>query len=220
MNQHWNVKEGGIVKGGYAPLNMDKMSAIRADILYVIIDRELLGGRDIVGFAEKLISSGIRIIQYRDKVSPLENSLKLKKLGIPVLIINDYPDIAREVDANGVHLGRQDMRIAQARAILGKDKIIGRSTHNLQQALEAQEQGADYIGIGPVFHTDTKKGLAPIGLDVVKEVVKKVTIPVVAIGGITEENLDAVLATGVKRVAVASAALKENFPWGRLLQKR
>lgn len=188
--------------------------------LYVIIDRELLGGRDIVDFAEKLVSSGIRIIQYRDKASPLENSLKLKKLSIPVLIINDYPEIAKEVDADGVHLGQQDMNIAEARAILGKDKIIGRSTHNLQQALEAQQQGADYIGIGPVFHTSTKKGAAPIGLDVVKEVVQQVTIPVVAIGGITEENFESVLATGVTRIAVASSALKENFPWGRSLQMR
>lgn len=195
--------------------------------LYVIIDRELLGARDIVKFAEKLVSSGIRIIQYRDKVSPLENSLKLKKLGIPVLIINDYPDIAKEIDADGVHLGQQDMDIAEARAILGKEKIIGRSTHSLQQALEAQQQGADYIGIGPVFHTDTKKGAAPIGLDVVREVVQQVSIPVVAIGGINLDNIDKVLSTGVTRVAIASAIFEENFSWDRykrhfeaVLQKR
>lgn len=201
--------------------------------LYVILDRELLGEHDLLRTAQELVNNGIKTIQYRDKISSLEeirsNSFRLKKINIPLLIINDYPDIAKEVDANGVHLGTQDLGVARARVILGKDKIIGRSTHNVKEAREAQKQGADYIGIGPVFYTNTKKNMVPIGVDVVKEVVEIVTIPVVAIGGINFSNIDKVLAAGVKKIAMASAIFgtKENFSWGRyrkhleaVLQKR
>lgn len=187
--------------------------------LYVILDKVLLGNRDLVDTAEELVNNGIKTIQYRDKISSIEeirnNSFRLKKAGIPVFIINDYPQIAKEIDASGVHLGTQDMDIAEARAILGKHKIIGRSTHNLGQAQEAQHKGADYIGIGPVFHTNTKKGPPPIGLSVVKEVVQRVNIPVVAIGGINLGNIDKVLGTGVRRVAIASAVFEENFLWDK-----
>ena len=201
--------------------------------LYVILDRELLGERDLVRTAEELVNNGIKTIQYRDKISSLEeirnNSFRLKKVNIPVLIINDYPDIAKEVDANGVHLGQKDLGVVEARAVLGKDKIIGRSTGDIREAQEAQKQGVDYIGIGPVFHTSTKKNIVPIGLDVVREVVEAVTIPVVAVGGINFNNIDKVLAVGVKKIAMASAIFetKENFSWDRykkhleaVLQKR
>lgn len=177
--------------------------------VYVILDRELLTGKDLVSVAKELITGGADLIQYRDKVSTqdeiIKNAIRLRELDFP-LIINDYPDIAREVDADGVHLGQDDMDIKSARKILG-DKIIGRSTHNLKEALQAEAEGTDYIGIGPIFPTGTKKGAVPIGLEVLKEVSRNIKIPAFAIGGITLYNIDSVLATGITRVAIASAIL-------------
>lgn len=181
--------------------------------LYIILDRELLHDKDLISVAKELICNGINLIQYRDKISSkkeiLQNAKRLRELNFP-LIINDYPQIAREVDALGVHLGQEDMDILTAREIIGKDKIIGRSTHNLKQALVAEKDGADYIGIGPVFSTSTKKDAIPIGLDVLNEMVNKIRIPIFAIGGITLYNIDSVLDTGINRVAVASAILCSN----------
>lgn len=178
--------------------------------LCVILDKELLKNRDLVDVAKQLANTGVRLIQYRDKSSEheqiLRNAERLRKLNF-FLIINDYPEIADEVDAYGVHLGQDDMDIYSAREILGKGKIIGRSTHNLKQALLAEKQGADYIGIGPVFATTTKKDAVPIGIEVLKEISANIKIPAFAIGGIAPYNIDNVLSTGITRVAVASAIL-------------
>lgn len=180
--------------------------------LYVILDRELLNGKDPLEVAKELIDGGADLIQYRDKISTMDEikktAEKLRILDFP-LVINDYPEIARDVDAYGVHLGQDDMDIRSARKILG-NKIIGRSTHNLKQALAAQGDGADYIGIGPVFPTNTKKGLRPIGLEILREVSKNINIPAFAIGGIALYNIDSVLATGIDGVAIASAILCSN----------
>lgn len=178
--------------------------------LYVILDRQLLCGKDLAEIAKRLIDGGVSLIQYRDKISPQEEILKkaeeLMKLNCS-LIINDYPEIARAVGAYGVHLGQDDMDIESARKMLGKGKIIGRSTHNLKQALLAEKQGADYIGIGPVFPTGTKKEAVPIGLEVLKEVSANIKIPTFAVGGILLDNIESVLSTGIDRVSVASAII-------------
>ena len=131
--------------------------------LYLILDRALLGRRSLIGVAEVLVAGGAEIIQYRDKISsPAEiktNCQKLKRItdsaGIP-LIINDYPQIVLELGAAGVHLGQEDMVPLVARTLLGKDKIIGVSTHSLVQAQSVSSAEVDYIGIGPVFPTSTK----------------------------------------------------------------
>jgi len=188
--------------------------------LYAILDKEVLGSRSLIDTAKELIKKGVSAIQYRDKRSSIDiifkNSIKLRELDISVLIINDYPAIARDAGADGVHLGQKDTGIAEARAILGKNKIIGCSTHTIEQALKAEQESADYIGIGPVFYTDTKKELSPIGLDTVRKVARYININAVAIGGIRKENLDSVLNTGIQWIASASGILKENFPWDRL----
>lgn len=187
--------------------------------LYAILDKEILGERNLIETAEELLERGVRIIQYRDKKSPLnkilENSLSLKNLNIPNLIINDHPAIAKEADANGVHLGQDDADIKEARKILGKNKIIGKSTHSLEQAKQAEREGVDYIGIGPIFKTNTKKDVFPIGLDVLKQVLNNISIPVVAIGGINQSNINCVLDTGAERIAMVSAILQESFSWGK-----
>lgn len=178
--------------------------------LYAILDRELLGKRDSLAVAKELIAGGVDLIQYRDKISTKNEIIKtaerLKRLNIS-LIINDYPEIAKKVDAIGVHIGQDDVAVKIAREILGKEKIVGKSTHNLEQVLQAQRDGVDYIGIGPVFRTNTKKDAVPIGVDILKKISRIINIPAFAIGGISIDNIDKILSAGINRVAVAGAIL-------------
>ena len=166
----------------------------------------------------KVLRAGLKWVQYRDKEKSrreiYEEAIRLRKLTKDfnaVLIVNDYADIALAVDADGVHLGQDDLPVREAREIMWRDKIIGISTHSLEQAKEAEKGGADYIGFGPVFRTTTKDAGIPKGTDMLKEIKRQVHLPVVAIGGINIENIRSVLDTGVDAVAVASAILKGNI---------
>lgn len=180
--------------------------------LYVIIDRQSCRNRDPAHVAEEAIKGGADIIQLRDKESADSEILKAArairalthKNKVP-FIINDRVDIAVAVDADGVHLGQDDLPIEVARSIIGKDRLIGLSTHSLQQALEAQRRGADYIGVGPVFPTPTKPDYKAVGIDLIREVNDRVAIPFVAIGGICESNVNEILAAGARRIAVVRA---------------
>lgn len=163
-----------------------------------------------------LLAAGIKGIQLRDKnVSRRElydAALKLRKLTAQhnaMLIINDYPDLAIASKADGVHLGQDDLPLAEAKKIIS-DRIIGISTHSMQQALEAFRAGADYIGFGPVFNTLTKDAGEPRGISALREIAAAVSIPVVAIGGINQDNVDSVAAAGCSSVAVISALMGEN----------
>jgi len=167
--------------------------------------------------ALRALEAGIGWIQYRDKESSrrliYEESVTLRKITRDfkaVLIINDHTDIAYAVDADGVHLGQDDLPLNEARKIM-KQKIIGISTHSMEQAKEAEKMGADYIGFGPVFHTSTKDAGNPKGLDMLREIRREIRIPVIAIGGITPDNVRAVLAEGADAVAVASALLSGDI---------
>jgi thiamine-phosphate pyrophosphorylase len=127
--------------------------------------------------------------------------------------VNDRVDVAQAVGADGAHLGQEDLPLADARAILGPDKLIGISAHNLKQALEADAGGADYIGFGPIFPTSTKEHPDPIvGLTGLREVRAKVRLPIVAIGGITTKNVSEVVAAGADCCAVISAVLAAPDP--------
>lgn len=128
-----------------------------------------------------------------------------------VFIVNDYIDIAMAVDADGVHLGQEDMPVEEARKIMGRNKIIGISTHNLKQALTAEKAGADYIGFGPVFYTKTKDAGSPRGIMALQEIRRHIKIPIVAIGGITPEKLNEVITAGAEAVAVASGILSGDI---------
>lgn len=179
--------------------------------------------RNICGLTSKEMSSlvlraGIRWIQYREKNKPRRDiyneAALLRKLTAEFkasFIVNDHADIALAVNADGVHLGQEDLPLKEARKILGKTKIIGISTHSIEQAIEAEAGGADYVGFGPVFHTKTKDAGKPKGIQMLKEVKKHVKIPVIAIGGITSGNLQSVLDSGADAVAVASAILRGNI---------
>jgi thiamine-phosphate pyrophosphorylase len=165
----------------------------------------------VYDMVESVLRTGIRFIQYREKDRTrreiYEEAAKLRELTRSfgaTLVINDHADIALAVDADGVHLGQDDLPLKEARKIMGK-KMIGISTHALEEAREAEAGGADYIGFGPVFHTDTKDAGAPKGVDNIRLIKQNVSVPVVAIGGITIENAGPVFEAGADAVAVATA---------------
>jgi thiamine-phosphate diphosphorylase len=128
-----------------------------------------------------------------------------------VFLVNDHTDIAIAVNADGVHLGQDDLPLKESRKIMGRKKIIGISTHTVEQAIDAEKDGADYIGFGPVFNTTTKDAGSPKGIDMLHEIKKQVHIPVVAIGGINLENIRSVLDAKADAVAVASAILSGDI---------
>jgi thiamine-phosphate pyrophosphorylase len=163
---------------------------------------------------QRALKAGVKWIQLRDKERSrreiYEEALSLRAITTEkdaVFVVNDHPDIALAVHADGVHLGQDDLPLKEARKLMGKSQIIGISTHTSAQAKDAERGGADYIGFGPVFFTETKEAGSPTGIEILAEIKKLVDIPVVAIGGITPENLKAVLETGADAVAVASAIL-------------
>ena len=158
-----------------------------------------------------VLEAGIRFIQYRQKEGTTreiyEEAAKMRKLTRyfnATLIINDHADIALAAEADGVHLGQDDLPLAEARKIMA-GKIVGVSTHNLEQARGAEAGGADYIGFGPVFRTATKDAGEPRGVDNLRVIKQNVRIPVIAIGGINVDNIESVLKAGADAVAVASA---------------
>ena len=187
---------------------------LKASRLYLLIDKDTLKG-PAINIAKELSKAGVDIIQLRDKRSPkkaiLEEALLLNQAlkDTPTLfIVNDYPDIAGLANSDGLHIGQLDMPIKEARQLLGKEKIIGVSCSNLKQAQQAQSEGADYIAIGPVFRTRLKRGCRPIGSKALKDLSKKIKIPVFAIGNIHSGNLEKILSSGINRAAVCRAVLE------------
>lgn len=181
--------------------------------LYVVLNKPFFKDSSaLVRAARKICASGGQIIQLRDKESDkktiLETALRLRKQlnrNRCLFIVNDHVDIALLSNADGVHLGQSDLPLFAARKLLGRDKIIGVSCLNLRQALLAQEEGADYLGVGPVFATATKTDCRPRGLGLLRRVSRKIKIPVFAIGGINETNISEVLSVGPGGVAISSA---------------
>ena len=185
--------------------------------IYLITDRTLSGLSHYL-IVRQAITAGIRTIQLREKQMSkkelFKEALLMRALTLKqktIFIMNDYIDIALAADADGVHLGQEDMPVEEARKILGRKKIIGISTHSLKQAISAEDAGADYIGFGPVFPTSTKDAGLPKGLTALKEIRKHIKIPIVAIGGIKPENVSSVLEAGADAVAVMSAILKGDI---------
>jgi thiamine-phosphate pyrophosphorylase len=184
--------------------------------LYFITDRKLSKKTDIDD-VKAAIKVGVKIIQYREKEFPTKaiystakELREITKKNNVLLIINDRVDIALAVDADGIHLGLDDMPYDIARKLLG-NKIIGLTVHNVEEAIEAENLGADYVGISPIFATTTKLDAGkPAGLEMVKKVKEKINIPFVAIGGINFENLDDVLKAGAKSVAAISAIVTKD----------
>ena len=185
--------------------------------LYGFIDTAYLAGRDPAELTRQLIAGSVDVIQVRAKhdTHPQRVALALavvraaKSSPVPI-IVNDDIIAAFEAGADGVHLGQEDWaaipRENRGEKLAGL-RIVGISTHSLEQAQTAERDGADYIGVGPVFATGTKPGVKPVGVELVRQVAARVAVPFFAIGGITPANLDEVLAAGATRVAVVSAIL-------------
>jgi thiamine-phosphate pyrophosphorylase len=185
--------------------------------LYVILDKQFLVDRDELDIAGQIIEGGARVIQLRDKQSKKGELLlvaqKLKELcsqADVLFIINDYLDLAMAVDADGLHVGQEDLPLSVIRRELPVDKIVGCSVTTLSQATKAQAEGADYIAVGSIFPTTTKKGATVVGVDMLKELKRTVSIPLVAIGGINQNNIGEVVSAGADAIAVISAVLGEK----------
>ena len=196
-------------------LRRQKIACLKG--LYVIIDTQILDFKDEVDAAGKAIRGGARIIQLRDKgynkgkLLTLAQRIKaLCQENDALFIINDHLDMALAADADGLHIGQQDLPLSVVRRELPIDKIIGCSVHTVAQALKAQAEGADYIAAGSVFPTTTKDNTAEIGIERLKQIRQAVSMPLVAIGGVNRDNIAQVMTAGADAAAVISAVLKQD----------
>jgi len=198
-------------------LRQDKIKRLPG--LYVIIDSQALKGRSHAEVAKQAIQGGARTIQLRDKLHnkkellPIAQQLKNLCADRGVLfIVNDHLDLALATDADGLHLGQNDLPLKVARQLLPIDKILGVSTTSVEQATMAESEGADYIAVGSIHPTTSKETAKVIGLEGLRQIRQAVTLPVVAIGGITRDNATEVIAAGADSVAVISAILQAESP--------
>jgi thiamine-phosphate pyrophosphorylase len=190
---------------------LSKKDYLKKSKIYLLLDVQVNDAGQLFEIARKSVAAGVDLMQLRDKsgstrdiLNISQKVLKLTRGRVP-LIINDRVDLALAVKAPGVHLGQSDMPLSIARRLMGNKAIIGISCENLAQALEAQKNGADYIGLGPIFLTQTKADAASIGLKNIDQIVKKIRIPIFAIGGIDVNNLSQLAACGIYRVCVYRA---------------
>lgn len=187
-------------------------------LLYLITDnRWESDNTPLYKQVEKAVLNGVTIVQYREKnlkkSKYIEQALKIKEIckihNVP-FIINDNPYFAKKIDADGVHVGQDDMPVIKTREILGANKIIGTSAHNIEEAQKAEQEGADYIGVGAVFGSNTKTNVSKMTPEFLKKIANSVSIPVVAIGGINENNIDLLHNTNISGIAVISAILSKK----------
>lgn len=191
----------------------------RGMTLYAVTDRSWLGERTLVQVVEQVLRGGATFLQLRekelDRATFLAEARELKGLAakyrVP-FVINDDIDIALESDADGVHLGQTDLMGRDARALIGPDKILGITANTVELAVAAEKAGADYIGAGAVFGTTTKQNAKNLSLDILRDICRAVTIPVVAIGGINGDNLPRLARTGAAGAAVVSALFAQKDP--------
>ena len=184
--------------------------------LYFITDSTLTRNSTVKDVTDA-VRAGVEIVQYREKCKTLnemmEEADELRKIckGVALLLINDYIEIAKTINADGVHLGQDDIICADARKLLGTNKIIGITVHNVEEAVKAEKNGADYLGVSPIFATKTKKNArAPLGIDIIKEIRKNVHIPIVAVGGINLANILSVLDAGADSISAVSAIITKD----------
>lgn len=194
--------------------NRQRLAAAR---LYAIVDTGYVEPDRVLHVTEELVLGGVHLIQLRAKKLPRSTIADLgkKMRGLipsdgPLFILNDHPELVAEMEADGIHVGQDDLSVTKARTQAGTDVLIGKSTHSLEQAVAAEKEGADYIGVGPIFATPTKPDYVPVGLELIAQVRAKVKVPQFCIGGINEETLPEVLAAGALRVVIVSALLRSR----------
>jgi thiamine-phosphate pyrophosphorylase len=184
--------------------------------LYLILDKELIGNKNPLKVAAAAVMGGVSAVQWRAKditdrntfllVSRLRQFAPLREVAV---IVNDRVDVAVTAGADGVHLGQDDLPLNEARKLLGEKRIIGISTHNQKEAIEAEKEGADYVSVCPIFSTGTKKDAStPLGVNKIAELKRELRVPIIAIGGINETNIKEVVNAGADVVAVSAAIIK------------
>ena len=181
-------------------------------LLYAVTDRHWLGDRTLYDVVRESLDGGVTFLQLREKDLDnehfYEEAVKLqamaKEYNVP-FVVNDNVDIAVKMNADGVHVGQHDMEAGDVRALIGPDKILGVSAQTVEQALLAEKRGADYLGVGAVFPTGSKDDADDVSYDTLKAICEAVSIPVVAIGGITKENTHELAGSGICGIAVISA---------------
>lgn len=195
----------------------DRKSLRRDLLLYAVTDRSWLRGRSLESVVREAIVGGATFVQFREKKIPgeqfdeesiLKNAIAIKNLcaefHVP-FVVNDDVLLAKKIDADGAHIGQGDMPLEEARKLLGENKIIGVSAQNVEQAILAQQRGADYLGVGAVFQTHSKDDAEFVSLETLRAICNAVEIPVVAIGGIQCENIPRLEKSGIAGVSVISA---------------
>lgn len=190
----------------------ERLQILRNADLYGITGECFSHGRDNIAVAEDMMKAGIRVLQYREKEKSMrekyEQCILLRKLTNcfhALFLVNDHIDLALAVEADGVHIGQDDLPLEEVRRLLGPEKIIGLSTHSPGQAEEAVRKKADYIGVGPIYQTFTKKDVCdPVGLSYLRYAAKHVTVPFVTIGGVKEHNVAEVVKNGATCVCMVS----------------
>ena len=186
--------------------------------LYAVTDRRALpAGVTLAQAVEAALDGGVTCLQLREKDASAGEILALARTLFPLcrarrvpLLINDRVDIALTAGADGVHLGQEDLPLPEARALLGPDRILGATAHTVEEALRAQAEGADYLGVGAMFPTGTKADTVPTSVDTLKAICAAVSIPVVAIGGVNAQNLPTLAGTGIAGAAVVSAIFSQS----------
>lgn len=185
--------------------------------LYAIVDTGYVEPDRVPFVIEQLVQGGVDLIQLRAKKLPLaviaELGRKMRTLipsNGPLFILNDHPGLVSEIGADGIHVGQDDLSVAEARRLAGDEVVVGKSTHSLDQAIAAEKEGADYIGVGPIYATLTKPDYVPVGPPLIRQVSSAVQVPQFCIGGINETTLPEVLAAGARRVVIVSALLQSR----------
>jgi len=193
---------------------MEVVKPINRCFLYGIVDLGYLAPDKVTVVTNQLLRGGIDLLQLRAKerskteiLKYAESMLPLARMADVPLILNDYPDLLREIDAEGCHIGPEDYGVAEARDLAGRDCLVGKSTHTLAQAQAAEREGADYIGFGPLFPTATKPTAKAIGLTELRSLHEQVNLPIYCIGGVKLRNIREIVSAGAKRVCIVSDLL-------------
>lgn len=199
--------------------------------LYAIVDTGYVEPKRVLEVTEQLVSGGVDIIQFRAKKIPYRQIAELGQQmrevippfgprGAVLFILNDHPKLVPDTGADGIHVGQDDFSVNQARAMAGARVVVGKSTHSLQQAIDAEQEGADYIGVGPIYATQTKPDYVPVGPTLIGQVREAVQVPQFCIGGINDATLPEVLGAGALRVVIVSALLQSEDIAGACWQVR
>jgi thiamine-phosphate pyrophosphorylase len=192
-----------------------KRERLVAARLYAIVDLGYVEASRVPFATEQLVLGGVDLIQLRAKKLPLPEVAKLGQMMRkiippqgPIFILNDHPELVSGMGADGIHVGQDDLSGAEARKLAGGDVIVGKSTHSLEQAVAAEKEGPDYIGVGPIYATATKPDYVPVGPALIGQVRAAVRVPQFCIGGVNEATLPEVIAAGARRVVIVSALLQ------------